>query len=263
MDPAESEAFQTAFLAQLTSPVELLQLLDFLPEVYFFAKDARGRFTLMNTANLRLHGLDSVDQVVGKTDFDFHPRHLAEEYVREDRRVMESGQPLPHQVWLVGDAAGELRWFISSKTPLRGADQQIVGIAGVMRDFQRTESLVKPYQELEQVLAYVLEHYPERLRIEDLAKQVHLSVSQFDRKFKRLFRMTPLQYVLRVRINAASQALLHSDRPIATIADETGFYDQSSFTKHFAKQTGLTPRQFRRRYAPPLQADESVEARDS
>lgn len=242
-------ALQSDFLAQLTSPVELLQLLDFLPEVYFFAKDARGRFMLMNEAELRLHGLTSVDQVIGKTDFDFHPRHLAEQYVREDQRVMDSGHPLPNQVWLVGDAEGELRWFISSKTPLLRADGSVLGIAGVMRDFKRTESLLRPYQELERVLSYVLERYAERVRIEDLAALVHLSVSQFDRKFKALFRMTPQQYLLRVRINAATQALVHSDRSIAAIADETGFYDQSSFTKQFAKHTGMTPRKFRRQYA--------------
>jgi PAS domain S-box-containing protein len=256
MDPVDPHAVQAAFLAQLATPIELLQLLDVLPEVYFYVKDARGRFIVMNEANLRLHGATSIEQVLGKTDLDFHPRHLAEQYIQEDRRVMDSGQPLPNQIWLVGNADGQLRWFISSKTPLRGGDQQIIGIAGVMRDFQRTESLVKPYQELEHVLSYVLEHFATRLRIEDLAAIVHLSVSQFDRKFKRLFRMTPQQYLLRVRINAASQALLHTDRSLANIADETGFYDQSSFTKHFVKHTGLTPRQFRKHYTPePIATD--------
>lgn len=249
MDQDDAPTRRAAFLRSLADPSHLLRLLDFLPEVYFFAKDALGRFMLMNEANLRLHGVTHVDQIVGLTDFDFHPRHLAERYVREDRQVMESGQPLPHQVWLVGDSAGQLRWFISSKTPLFGSAGNVVGIAGVMRDFEQTESLLKPYQELEQVLAYVLEHYAERVRIEELAGLVHLSVSQFERKFKALFRMTPQQYLLRVRINAASQALVQTDRSIASIADETGFYDQSSFTKQFVKHTGLTPRAYRRKYA--------------
>lgn len=250
MHDSEPTTLQQEFLAQLTSPAELLRLLDFLPEAYFFAKDQLGRFMLMNAAELRLHGCTSVEQVIGKTDFDFHPRHLAEQYVREDRKVMDAGQPLPNQVWLVGDARGQLRWFISSKTPLRNARGTVIGIAGIMRDFERTESLLRPYQELEKVLSYVLEHFAEKLRVEELANLVPLSVSQFDRKFKKLFRMTPQQYILRVRINAASQALLHSDRSIAQIADETGFYDQSSFTKQFVRHTGLSPRVFRKTYSP-------------
>ncbi|MBI1348488.1 helix-turn-helix domain-containing protein [bacterium] len=248
MTTTDYHADQAAFLAQWASPTELLQLLDCLPEAYFFAKDARGRFMLMNEANLRLHGVDTIDGVLGKTDFDFHPRHLAEQYVREDRRVMDSGVPLLNQVWLVGDAYGQLRWYISSKTPLRDPQGKIVGIAGIMRDFKQTESLIRPYQELEQVLSYVLEHYAERIRVEDLAAMAHLSVSQFDRKFKRLLQITPQQYLMRVRINAASQALLHTDRSIATIADQVGFYDQSIFTKQFVRHVGMTPRIFRRTY---------------
>lgn len=244
---------QQDFLARWASPLAVVELLDFLPEAYFFAKDAQGRFMLMNAANLRLHGVDSVEQILGKTDFDFHPRHLAEQYVREDRQVMESGQALPNQVWLVGDARGELRWYVSSKTPLHDATGRLIGIAGIMRDFKRTESLLKPYQELERVLSYVLEHFAERIRMEELASLVHLSVSQFDRKFKKLLQMTPQQYLLRVRINAASQALLYSNRSIANIADAVGFYDQSSFTKAFVRQTGLTPRVFRRTYAAEAQ----------
>ena len=243
------QAAQREFLQQLAYPDDLLRLYDFLPEVYFFAKDRDGRFLLMNNAELRLHGLSSIDQALGQTDFDFHPRHLAEQYVREDRAVMDSGQALPNQVWLVGDSDGVLRWYISSKVPLRDKSGAVVGVAGVMRDFRQTESLLRPFQELEGVLSYVLEHYAERLRIEDLAALAHLSVSQFDRKFKKLFRMTPQQYLIRVRLNAASQALLNSDRSIASIADETGFYDQSSFTKQFVRQTGLTPRAFRKQYA--------------
>lgn len=251
-------ADQAAFLAQWASSAELLQLLDCLPEAYFFAKDSRGRFMLMNQANLHLHGVESIDGVLGKTDFDFHPRHLAEQYVREDRRVMDSGVALPNQVWLVGDAYGNLRWYISSKTPLHDAAGNIIGIAGIMRDFKQTESLIRPYQELERVLSYVLEHYAERIRIEDLATMVHLSVSQFDRKFKRLFQMTPQQYVMRVRINAASQALLHTDRSIAVIADQTGFYDQSVFTKQFVRHVGMTPRSFRRAYTADAHSQAQV-----
>lgn len=250
MDSADAQRRRDQFLGQLADPAQLLALLDFLPEVYFFAKTRAGEFQLMNEANLKMHGLTHLDQLLGTTDYDYHPRHRAEQYVREDRQVMDSGKSLPNQVWLVGDATGDLKWYISSKMPLFGRDGTVVGIAGVMRDFQRTESLLKPYQEMEQVLAYVLAHYAEKLRVEELAGLLHLSVSQFDRKFKQVFHMTPQQYLVRVRINAATQALVHSDRTIAEIADQTGFYDQSSFTKQFARHTGYTPRAFRRHYAP-------------
>jgi AraC-like DNA-binding protein len=236
------------FLDRLADVSALWQLLDFLPEVYFFCKNARGRFMLMNSANLQLHGCQSLSQIWGKTDFDFHPKHLAQQYVDEDRRVMDLRRALPNQMWLVGDARGELRWFISSKAPLFDRRGRVIGIAGVMRDFRKTESLLKPYREMEQVLAHVIEHYARPVRIAELAKLCHLSISQFDRRFKQLFQMTPQQYVMRVRLNAASQALLQTRRPISQIALETGFYDQSSFTRQFMKHWGLPPGAYRRLY---------------
>ena len=60
--------------------------------------------------------------------------------------------------------------------------------------------------------------------------------------------MTPMQYVLRVRINAALQALTTSDRNIAEIAAACGFYDQSYFTKQFRRQFAQTPTVYRERY---------------
>jgi AraC-like DNA-binding protein len=77
---------------------------------------------------------------------------------------------------------------------------------------------------------------------------IGLSVSQFDRRFKKLYQMTPMQYVLRVRLNAASEAISTSDRSIAEIALACGFYDQSYFTKQFRRQFAETPSAYRERY---------------
>ena len=83
-----------------------------------------------------------------------------------------------------------------------------------------------------------------------------LSISQLDRRFKHFFQLTPQQFLLRVRINAACQLLASTDRGILEIALRVGSYDQSCFTKQFRRQTGLTPAAYRRKYQrgqpPPL-----------
>ena len=81
-----------------------------------------------------------------------------------------------------------------------------------------------------------------------MRKVKHFRALEFDRRFKRLYQMTPMQYVLRVRINAACQALTTSDRSIAEIAVACGFYDQSYFTKQFRKQFAQSPTGYRARY---------------
>ena len=72
--------------------------------------------------------------------------------------------------------------------------------------------------------------------------------------------MTPMQYVLRVRINASCQLLTSTGRSVAEIALACGFYDQSYFTKQFHKQLGQTPTEYRSRYQSqvPLAARQPV-----
>jgi AraC-like DNA-binding protein len=195
-----------------------------------------------------MRGLQHDWEIVGLSDYDLHPRYLAEQYVAEDRQVMQSGRPLPNQVWLVPSEGGELKWYLSSKIPLFGRDGQVIGIAGVMRDLQKFETVYRPYQAMDEVLRHVLRHFGQRLDVPELAAMVHLSVSQFNRRFKALFQMTPQQYILRVRVNAACQMLTSRQQNIAEIAQDCGFYDQSYFTKQFRRHTGTSPLAYRNRY---------------
>ena len=68
------------------------------------------------------------------------------------------------------------------------------------------------------------------------------------RKFREVFGLSVQKFLVKTRIQAASDRLLHSDQPIAQIAVDFGFCDQSAFTQLFRKHTGLTPRRFRLRY---------------
>jgi PAS domain S-box-containing protein len=226
----------------------LVTLFDFLPEVFLYVKDKESRFVHVNEAWCKMRGFKSVDEVIGLNDLDLHPRYLAEQYIKEDQKVMESKVPLPNQVWLVPGENQQMKWFISSKTPLFNSAKEVIGIAGVMRDLQQMKTVYHPYHELEKALNHVLKNYHEPLRIVDLAEMSFLSVSQFDRRFKALYQMTPQQYVLKVRLNAACYALTHSENSIAQISAGCGFYDQSYFTKQFKRHIGILPINYRQQF---------------
>lgn len=225
----------------------LAPLFDVIPEVFLYVKTRQSRFVHVNRPWLRLRGFQRLEQVRGLSDFDLHPTHLAEKYVEEDERVMSSGRPLPRQVWLVPGESGQLDWYESSKFPLFATSGEVVGLAGVMWSLERAD-LPQPSGELRDVIAEVARCPGNEHPVPELAAAAGLSVSQFERQFKRMFRMTPRQYVQRVRVNAACEALLHSDDPIAEIAVAAGFYDQSHFTKVFRRTMGQTPAAFRRAY---------------
>src|SRR5260370_34559961 len=83
------------------------------------------------------------------------------------------------------------------------------------------------------------------LRLEDLATDVGLTTFQLIGLFKRTVGMTPHAYLTQVRLNAACHQLAHA-RPLAEVATDVGFYDQSALTKHFKRCYGITPLQFAR-----------------
>lgn len=243
-----NERFQRQFLSQLADPRQLGALFDLLPDIYFFVKNRQGQFVMMNPPLLRKLGMAEEKQVIGKTDYDFFTRSVADHYRQEDNRVMRSGKPILNDIWMIPNSTGGLSWYIFSKLPLRGKDGSIIGVTGVLRDSARAGSVLGPYDRMSSVIDYIMAHHAETIDVAHLAAMTHLSVSQFERTFKKLFNITPLKYVAQVRINAARQLLTATDHSIALIAQRTGFYDHSYFVKQFRQHVGLTPTQYRRKY---------------
>lgn len=229
---------------------QALPLLDLLPDVLVFAKDQHHRFVLANEAEWRMQGCTCEAEMLGRTDHHFHPPALAQRYIEEDLQVMRRGEAILHQVWLVPHAEGTPFWYVCSKLPLRDAQQKVVGIAGLMRPYERAGSAPEEYRRLLPALQFASQHFAEPLAVSQLAVQAGLSTSQFQREFRRVFNMTPGAYLTQVRLQAARHLLAHSPQPLSAIALDCGFHDQSHFTKRFQAATGLGPRAYRRRFAP-------------
>jgi AraC-like DNA-binding protein len=88
---------------------------------------------------------------------------------------------------------------------------------------------------------------PERnYRIAELAHQMHLSESQFKSRFKAETGISPWQFILKARIDAAKQRLLAGDASITQIAMDLGFASSQYFATVFKRLTGMAPRVFRR-----------------
>ncbi len=105
--------------------------------------------------------------------------------------------------------------------------------------------MTRPSVVMNEVLEIIRTHYASPIRIEELASLVHLSSGQFERNFKKTFGISPKQHVLNVRLQAASHLLRSSNDTIASIAQETGFYDHSHFCHCFKKQMGISPSELR------------------
>lgn len=223
-------------------------LFDYLPDVYMFVKDRRGRFVKCNAAFARLVHATCEEEVLGTRDEDFFPRHLVENYMRDDNAVMSSGTPMIDKVELVRNPDGSINWYNTSKVPVRNRAGAVIGIAGVTRDLKKMGSRNMRFLALAPVVETILSDYGQPLSVSSLAAKASLSISQFDRQFKKKFQTTPRKYIMNVRINAACELLVSTDLPISEIALETGFCDQSHFTNRFVQSKGMPPSHYRKRF---------------
>jgi phosphoserine phosphatase RsbU/P len=106
-------------------------LVETLPQ-NIFRKNLEYRFTFANQQFCRVLGRP-LEEIVGKTDFDFFPKELAEKYQRDDRRVLEAGEPYEtveeHQ-----PPGGSKIYVHVVKTPLRNVDGKIIGLQAIFWD---------------------------------------------------------------------------------------------------------------------------------
>ena len=246
---SDAEVWRQQFFKSLGEPLELLELFEFLPEVYMYVKDCDGRYLRANHVACRVVGVDSDLEMIGHTDFDFFPPAIAAQYVDEDRRVIESAAPLTNQVWLVPDNQGIPQIYLCNKIPLFDRMRKVIGIAGVKRPYEQSATATTGHGRLLKVVQFVTANYGDEISVADLAEQASLSSSQLHREFSSRFGITPNHYIREVRIGVARHLLESDQLSMAQVASQCGFYDQSHFSRQFKKSTGLSPLQYRRRYS--------------
>lgn len=92
---------------------------------------------------------------------------------------------------------------------------------------------------------FIHAHWARRPSLADIAAAGGVHPASLVRGFRAHLRCSPGEYLRRLRLEHARNALASSGRAIAEIALEAGFYDQSHFTTAFRRQFGMTPAEFR------------------
>src|SRR3990167_8971060 len=105
--------------------LDVLEILNLISE-HIYWKDKDGYYLGCNQSQARDLGLNTAEDIIGKTDYDFNSQKVAEEWRKNDLEVMKSGVPATIQE---GD-------FISTKRPLYDKNNNIIGILGVSINFK-------------------------------------------------------------------------------------------------------------------------------
>ena len=105
-----------------------------------------------------------------------------------------------------------------------------------------TDKQIKKAQE------YIEKNYDKKINIDSIAELVHLNGRSFLRRFKKATSNTPLEYVQRVKTEAAKKKLESSTETILEVMYGIGYRDEKAFRSIFRKFTGLSPIEYRKKY---------------
>jgi AraC-like DNA-binding protein len=119
--------------------------------------------------------------------------------------------------------------------------------------------LIRSYQEKEgspagfaadftHLVSYVKDNYRSQLNMNVLTGISGMSKSHVLRSFKQYLGCSPFRYINRLRLSAAADELIQTDKSITEIALDLGFNDSNYFTRSFRKYLGFSPREYRYRY---------------
>lgn len=136
-----------------------------------------------------------------------------------------------------------------SSSPCRKA--QLMGNFLILVSFlcEKWQETISPDQniplEIMKATEYLNSHYPEIIYLDDLAKITCMSKNTLLRNFKKATGVTPMEYLLQIRLSNACSMLLDTSLRINEIADQCGFTDMVFFSRTFRKKIGCTPSEYR------------------
>lgn len=121
-------------IAALAAEHSLLRtLMDNLPDS-IYAKDTEARKVLANSTNLKRMGCKTEAEALGKTDFDFFPKEIADAFFADDQSILKDGKSIINRKEKIVLPNGETCWTLTTKVPWRDTSGKIIGLVGIGRD---------------------------------------------------------------------------------------------------------------------------------
>ena len=99
-----------------------------------------------------------------------------------------------------------------------------------------------------QAQSFIEQNFYSQIGVEHVADHVNMSKRNFIRRFKLATQFTPLEYLQKVKIEAAKQRLESSSQSIQDLMQDVGYNDIKTFRQVFKRFTGVTPQDYRRKY---------------
>jgi transcriptional regulator GlxA family with amidase domain len=170
-----------------------------------------------------------------------------EHFVTEDRRVFCSGgvyASIDLSLYLVEK-------FCGHEIALRCAKSLLVSMPRSRQSGYSVVPLSRPHSDdkIKEIEEYLREHFDRDVSIDVLAERIGMGPRNFIRRFKAATGRLPGVYVQMLRVSAAKELLEHGAASIQAVCSKTGYEDIAFFRSLFKRHTGMTPAEYRSRFA--------------
>jgi diguanylate cyclase (GGDEF)-like protein/PAS domain S-box-containing protein len=123
-----------------------------------FVKDAESRFVLANLAAAKNVGANNSAELLGKTDFDFFPKEIAEVFFENERRVLDGSMTHVNKEERITDASGTTRYLLTTKVPLTDYTGKTNGLVGIGRNVTELKAVESQLENARDELAFKAAH---------------------------------------------------------------------------------------------------------
>jgi len=167
---------------------DLLQtFMDNIPDAVYF-KDTASRFIRINKAQSQFLKLAHPQDAIGRSDLDFQPAELARQFMDEEKRIIESGQPIIDRVEFNPTDAGKPRWLSATKVPVKDSAGYVIGTIGISRNITAQKNAEESEQRRREMLEKVVklgQHVAEVHDLPTTLQRIWQSI-RYDLEFDRL-----------------------------------------------------------------------------
>lgn len=119
---------------------------------FVYIKDTKSRFIAANHKNLEIFGVKSKKGFIGKSDHDFYPLDMANKYLSDEEKILETGRPLIGIIEKGLDKNGDIIEMSTTKYPIFNKKKEVIGIVGIGRDITKLIEYERKLEDLNQEL---------------------------------------------------------------------------------------------------------------
>ncbi len=146
----------------------LRTIIDNLPDA-IYVKDNACRKTIANHRDVQNLGCQSEKEIIGKTDFEFFSKEIADGFYKDDQSILKTGKSILNREEFFMTKDGEKRWLLTSKLPLQDNSGKILGLIGIGRDITDRKHMEETLRAERNLLEQLINTVPDLVFFKDSA----------------------------------------------------------------------------------------------